>query len=258
MENKIPKVIYYCWFGGNPLPPLAEKCIASWKKFLPDYEIKRWDESNFDVNIIPYTAQAYEEKKYAFVSDYARFWILYHYGGVYFDTDVEVIKPIDDIIEDGPFMGCENQSMTGEASQKLNVNPGLGLATIPKTPIFKELLDIYINLQFRKADGSLDTTTIVTYTSNFLSNKGLQNIPLTQTISGIKIYPKDFFCPMEYATGILDMTLNTRTIHHYSASWHGNREKIYLLVKRVLGKSFAQHCSKLEKKIKRIFSAKGK
>ena len=97
----IPKIIHYCWFGRGPLPELAQKCIASWKKYLPDYEIKEWNEDNFDVNILPYTAEAYQAKKYAGVSDYARFWILYQYGGIYFDTDVEVIRPIDDIVVRG-------------------------------------------------------------------------------------------------------------------------------------------------------------
>ena len=94
----IPKIIHYCWFGGNPLPDSAMKCIASWKKFLPDYEIKKWNESNFDVNMIPYVKEAYQVKKYAFVSDFARFYILYKYGGLYFDTDVEIVKPLDSII----------------------------------------------------------------------------------------------------------------------------------------------------------------
>ena len=84
----IPKIVHYCWFGRNPLPPLAQTCIASWRKFLPDYDIREWNEDNFDVNSIPYTAEAYRQKKYAFVSDYARFWILYHHGGLYFDTDM--------------------------------------------------------------------------------------------------------------------------------------------------------------------------
>ena len=97
----IPKIIHYCWFGHNPLPNSAIKCINSWKKFFPDYEIREWNEDNFDVESIPYTAEAYRIKKYAFVSDYARFWVLYHHGGLYFDTDVEVIKPMDDIIERG-------------------------------------------------------------------------------------------------------------------------------------------------------------
>ena len=126
----IPKVIHYCWFGRNPLPPFAVKCIESWKKFLPGYEIKEWNEDNFDVNIIPYTQEAYEARKYAFVSDYARFYILYHHGGIYFDTDVEVIKSIDDIIERGAFMGCENEAKPGATA--LAVAPGLGLGCNPR------------------------------------------------------------------------------------------------------------------------------
>ena len=126
----IPKVIHYCWFGHNPLPESAVKCINSWRKFMPDYEIKEWNEDNFDVNAIPYTAEAYQMKKYAFVSDYARFWILYQYGGLYFDTDVELIKPIDDIVEKGPFMGIEETckiipvNLVGYPL----VNPGLGIS----------------------------------------------------------------------------------------------------------------------------------
>ena len=126
----IPKVIHYCWFGRNPLPESAVKCIDSWRKFMPDYEIKEWNEDNFDVNAIPYTAEAYQMKKYAFVSDYARFWILYQYGGLYFDTDVELIKPIDDIVEKGPFMGIEETckiipvNLVGYPL----VNPGLGIS----------------------------------------------------------------------------------------------------------------------------------
>ena len=120
----IPKIIHYCWFGGNPLPELAQKCIASWKKYCPDYEIKEWNETNFDLNCCDYVREAYEAKKWAFVSDYARFWILYHEGGVYFDTDVEVPKPIDTIVEKGSFMGCEksNQWPLGLVWQQ---SPGL-------------------------------------------------------------------------------------------------------------------------------------
>ena len=126
----IPKVIHYCWFGRNPLPPLALKCIESWKKFFPDYEIKEWNEDNFDINIIPYTKEAYEAKKYAFVSDYARFWILYQYGGVYFDTDVEVIKDMRPLVVCGNFMGKEIGALmkTKNGNEVACVNPGLGLA----------------------------------------------------------------------------------------------------------------------------------
>ena len=127
----IPKIIHYCWFGGNPLPPLAKKCIASWKKYLPDYEIRQWDESNYDVNKIPYIKEAYAAKKFAFVSDYARFDILYNYGGIYFDTDVEIISPLDCIISAGSFMGCENKATPGATPNKLGVAPGLGLGVNP-------------------------------------------------------------------------------------------------------------------------------
>ena len=120
----IQKVIHYCWFGGKPIDKLGEKCIASWKKYCPDYEIKRWDESNYNLEACDYVKEAYQAKKWAFVSDYVRFDILYHYGGLYFDTDVELIKPIDDIVSKGPFMGCESHQ------KKSTVAPGLGLAII--------------------------------------------------------------------------------------------------------------------------------
>ena len=122
----IPKIIHYCWFGGNPLPASALKCIESWRKYCPDYEIKEWNESNYDVNKIRYSSQAYQAKKYAFVSDYARFDILYQWGGLYFDTDVEVIRPIDDILAKGAFLGLETSE---------TVNPGLGMAVSPNDPL---------------------------------------------------------------------------------------------------------------------------
>lgn len=154
----IPKIIHYCWFGRNPLPESALKCIASWRKFFPDYEIVEWNEDNFDVNAIPYTAQAYAAKKYAFVSDYARLKILYDHGGLYFDTDVEVIKPFDDILAGGAFMGCELTAAQGCA-----VNPGLGLGVSAGSGLYNVLLDKYASLSFILEDGSLNLTTIVSY-----------------------------------------------------------------------------------------------
>ena len=136
MES-IPKVIHYCWFGGKPLPRSAEKCIASWKKFLPEFEIVRWDESNFDVNAIPYTREAYAVGKYAFVSDYARFWILYHTGGVYFDTDVEVIKNIDDVLSKGNFLGVEQQN-----DEIITVAPGLGIGVCRENALFGKMIEV--------------------------------------------------------------------------------------------------------------------
>lgn len=215
----IPKVIHYCWFGGNPLPKSAQKCIASWRKYLPDYEIKEWNESNFDVNIIPYTAEAYKAKKYAFVSDYARFWILYKYGGLYFDTDVEIIKNMDDIIAKGPFMGCENEAKAGATPAQLGVAPGLGLGVNPGLGLYKEILDDYDKSHFLKETGKYDLTTIVERTVEFLCKYGLKNVSSVQNIAGIWVYPKEYFCPKDYFTGKLEITKNTYSIHWYDASW---------------------------------------
>ncbi|MDO4462737.1 MAG: glycosyltransferase [Bacteroidia bacterium] len=207
----IPKIIHYCWFGGNPLPKDAQKCIASWKRYLPDYEIKRWDESNFDVRCCPYVSEAYDAKKYAFVSDYARFWVLYNEGGVYFDTDVEVIRDMSGIITEGCFMGFEK----GLATSDMGVNPGLGLAMTPNHPILKELLDLYDN----KPSFTFGEGTIVHYTTEVLKRYGLKNEDVIQDIGGITIYPTDYFCPMDSTTGIIRLTDNTLSIHHYSCSW---------------------------------------
>ena len=230
----IPKVIHYCWFGGNPLPELAQKCIASWRKFFPDYEIKEWNESNFDVNIIPYTAQAYAARKYAFVSDYARFWVLYREGGIYFDTDVEVIKPMDDIIARGSFMGCElkyNPKATPETMYVapglgLGVNPGLGLGVNPGLGLLKELLDLYATLSFLNPDGTQNQKTIVEYTTELLCKYGLKNVPDIQQVADVWIYPHDYFNPLNANTGVLKITENTHSIHWFAKSWCDKRNPI--------------------------------
>lgn len=229
----IPKIIHYCWFGGKPLPKSAEKCIASWKKYLPDYEIKRWDESNFDVNAIPYTREAYAACKYAFVSDYARFWILYHYGGVYFDTDVEVIRPIDDIINRGGFLGVESNR-----NGIYTVNPGLGFAATQGTAVIGEMMNLYSTFHFINTDGASDLKNIVEITTDYLSSKGLQNTDEIQECCGFTIYPKDYFCPIDYDTRELKITENTRTIHHYAESWVPRSTRFKNALSRLFGKRF--------------------
>lgn len=210
----IPKIINYCWFGRNPLPDYAKKYIATWRKYLPDYEIKEWNEDNFDVNIIPYTQEAYQAKKYAFVSDYARFWILYHYGGVYFDTDVEVIKNMDDIIARGPFMGIENVATPDRYE---TVGAGLGLGAEKGMPLYKQILDNYQKYHFRNTDGSLNLRTVVQYVTVELCRQGLKRSNELQLCAGTYIYPKEFFNPK--GGDILKITENTRTIHQYSSTW---------------------------------------
>lgn len=234
----IPKIIHYCWFGKNPLPALAVKCIESWKKFFPDYEIKEWNEENFDVNIIPYTRDAYKAKKYAFVSDYARFWILYNYGGLYFDTDVEVIKSMDDIVDRGPFMGCEKPSRPNVSPNLLNVAPGLGLGTPPNLALYKELLDLYETLSFFNPNSSYNLTTVVEYTTQLLVENGLKNINEIQKCREIWIYPKEYFCPIDYYPRQCNITSNTRAIHYFEGSWLPKKR---LFISKFFGKIIGEN-----------------
>lgn len=231
----IPKKIHYCWFGGNPLSDLAKKCIGSWKKYLPEYEIVEWNESNFDIHSCDYVEQAYKEKKWAFVSDYARFKILYENGGLYFDTDVEIINSFDKIIEKGAFMGCEKN----EKGESL-VNPGIGLAAYPRMDIYNEILEVYENESFI-INGKINYKTVVNRTTEVLTKYGYKQNSSIQRVREINVYPWDFFCPMDYATGELNITDNTKSVHWYDASWlddkmQKRREKCMKIRKKHKGK----------------------
>ena len=232
----IPKIIHYCWFGRGPLPELAQKCIASWKKYLPDYEIKEWNEDNFDVNIIPYTAEAYQAKKYAFVSDYARFWILYKYGGIYFDTDVEVIRPIDDIVERGNFMGFETdpKSQLKEDASEASVNPGLGMGVAPGLGLIKKMLDFYEGKHFKFIPDGIGQLTIVHIATEVLNQAGLKQQPGIQLVNDVWIYPTEYFCPINLKTGRIHIEANTRTIHHYAGTWQDKHFSFKEFIKKVL------------------------
>lgn len=244
----IPKIIHYCWFGGNPLPELAQRCIASWRKYLPDYEIWQWGENvdgnvndngnefcdkvmGFDVEMIPYTAKAYRQKKYAFVSDYVRFWILYKYGGIYFDTDVEVIRPLDEIIAQGNFMGFELNPDGENDPQKyapryaFAVNPGVGLGMEKEHPFIKTMLDKYAQLEYETPVFPWGKT-IVAYTTEELCKFGLKNVRGIQNVQGdITIYPHEYFAPIDVISGKLHITENTYTIHRYMGSWGDKRHR---------------------------------
>lgn len=234
----IPKTIHYCWFGDNPLPKLALKCIDSWRKYLPDYTIMQWNEHNYDIRKISYIAEAYEAKKYAFVSDYARFDILYRYGGLYFDTDVEVIKPFDDILSHGPFMGCE---IDGEI-KKIKVAPGLGIGANPGLGIYKHIIDFYSSQHFLEKDGSLNTETVVKKTTKILKEHGLKNVSGIQKVEGITIYPREFFNPLQDSTGVLKITDNTHSIHWYAKTWIDPKARIRSRLTRPFHRLFGDDC----------------
>jgi len=205
----IPKKIHYCWFGGNPLPEMAQHCIASWKKYCPDYEIFEWNENNFDINCCQYAKEAYEAKKWAFVSDVARLYALVNCGGIYMDTDVEVLKPLDEILTYEAVSGFE---------AKDRVPTGL-MACCAHQPLFSELLHSYDDAHFIQDDGSYDTTTNVVRITNTCLSYGLVLNNTKQTVNGFTLLPSDYFCPKNFATGILNITENTYTIHHFDGSW---------------------------------------
>lgn len=215
------KTLHYCWFGGNPLPESAVKYMKSWQKFCPDFAIKRWDETNFDVNSVAFVREAYAAKKYAFVSDYVRTYALYMEGGLYVDTDVEFVKSIDDLLNTS-FMGFENPHI---------VNPGLILyANSPQQEIYGKILQYYDKMHYDdRVNSSISSPNIYT---KILGDYGLNKSNELQTVGEITVYPTEYFRPLgDKRFGIKKkITDNTRTIHHYDASWLDRREKqLYLL-----------------------------
>lgn len=221
----IPKVIHYCWFGKNPLPKSVQKCIDSWKKYCPDYEIIQWNDENFDFSDNRYAREAYEQKKWAFVSDYARLKIIYDHGGIYLDTDVELVKSLNPLLAQDGFMGFQD---------KTQVASGLGFGACKHHPIIQKLLQDYDNIPFVLENGSLDTTACPRRNTKTLVKEGLLlEYPGIQNLKGIYIYPPEYFCPIDYMTGIKRKTKNTYSIHHFDASWQTKAQKRYDFIQRL-------------------------
>ena len=214
----IPKIIHYCWFGKKPKPKLAEKCLQSWKKFCPDYEIIEWNEDNFDVSAAPaYVQQAYAAKRWAFVTDYVRLQAMLQLGGIYMDTDVEIIKPLDPYLHHKGFAGFENPGA---------IQTGL-LACEKDFPLFQEFISYYDTANYLREDGSEDTTTNVQILTRLCVKYGLKLDGSRQTVQDFAVYPVDYFCPVDFDTEKLHKTKNTVVIHWFAASWHTEEERRY-------------------------------
>lgn len=213
----IPKVIHYCWFGRNEKPNSVLKCIASWKKYLPDYKIIEWNEDNFQVNINLYCQQAYNAKKWAFATDYVRLWIIYHYGGIYLDTDVEVIRSWDDLLKHNCFIGRQ---------PGYQVNTGAGFGACKGHPLIKRMLDDYEDIPFIKENGEMDLWTCPHRNSQWLFEQGLRKDDSYQEIEDAVIYPIEYFSPLDAYSRQLKITKNTYSVHHCDATWKPSETKL--------------------------------
>lgn len=221
----IPKIIHYCWFGKAEKSKLNRKCIASWKKYLPDYQIIEWNEENFDYKKLEYTKDAYEAKKYAFVSDVARVKVLYEYGGIYLDTDVEVFKSFDSILNNKCVFGFESENYIATSM----------MASIPKIELFENFYNLYKQAQFYDKNGNMNQITNVIKLTNILEKRGLIKNNEYQVLNNdIVIYPKEYFSPYEYGYGVYQYTNKSICVHYFDVSWLPKKSKYFRLIKKWL------------------------
>lgn len=237
----IPKVIHYCWFGKNELPEDAKRCIASWKKFCPDYEIIEWNETNYDVRKNKYMSDAYDEKKWAFVSDYARIDIIYNYGGIYLDTDVELLRPLDELLKDKMFCGWESRDPILDEKKityENSVNLGLGFGAEKNNIALKDILDLYEKLNFINEDGSLNLMACPHYQTEILKQYGLDDTKRTyqKLKDEIIVYPESYFSPKSMTTREITLTDETYSIHHFSGTWIEKKNPVKMFIRKFIKK----------------------
>ena len=234
----IPKIIHYCWFGHGPMPELAQKCIESWHRYLPDYQYQLWNEDNFDINCNTYVKEAYEAHKYAFVTDYVRLYALFTMGGIYMDTDVEVLKPYDDLLGLTGFTGYEGSKFMPPVTGTMASEPG--------GQWVEEQLEAYSGIHFRREDGSLDTTTNTIRISAIMREGGFVQDGKRSQYKDMHIFPTDYFCPRQ-TTGEFFLTENTYCDHHFMGSW--NETAHDSLLKRIIGQKNMIRLIKLKRKL---------
>ena len=220
----IPKIIHYCWFGKNEMPENVKKCIDSWRRLCPSYEIIKWDESNYDFHKNQYISEAYKKGKFAFVSDFARLDIIYNNGGIYLDTDVELIKPFDDLLDNHCYFGCEFPGV---------IATGLGFGAEKKHDFLKDNMAEYSSEHF-VVNGKTNTTTCVEYTMRALSGKGIKKVDYIQKFDDVVVFPPEYFCPLSLYTNKLKISEKTYSIHHYDATWYGNNNTKKIIKKKII------------------------
>ncbi|OAS85135.1 glycosyl transferase [Metabacillus litoralis] len=242
IHNTIPKIIHYCWFGRKEKPDIIKMCIKSWKKKLPEYEIREWNEQSFDINSQAYVKEAFESGKFAFVSDYVRVYALYHVGGIYLDTDVEVFKSFNDLLHHESFWGFEQENYI--ATSTIGAKKGNSL--------IKQFLDSYKDKNFLKKDGSLDELTNVAIVTEILANRGLKINGQYQILIGLgTFYPQTYFSPYDYINCRNFITEDSYAMHHFYKSWLPLRVRLKSNIKKTLSKVIGgENIARLRKGLK--------
>lgn len=228
----IPKVIHYCWFGKQQKSELIKSCIESWRRYCPEYKFMEWSEVNFDFNINNYVKDAYTLKKWAFVSDYVRLYALHNFGGIYLDTDVEILKSFDDLLELRAFTCFQKMSMTLSTSI---------IGSQKENSIIKEFLDYYENRSLYDTSGKVDLTPNPYPFTAICKKYGLQLKDKKQILNEITIFPHDYFCPYNPSNGQLEITNNTYAIHYFNATWMSDKQKRRRKKKQDVTKRFGKY-----------------
>ncbi|MEK6153516.1 glycosyltransferase [Flavobacteriaceae bacterium 3-367] len=230
----IPKKIHYCWLSGDPFPELIARCIESWEKYLPDYEFILWDTNRFNMDDSVWVSEAFETKKYAFAADYIRLYAVYHHGGIYLDTDIEVLKSFNDLLHLPYFLGSEGQGI---------IEAGV-FGAEKNTPWIAECLKHYDNRAFIKIDGSLDQATLPRimmqqvkqlYILEELTSPEIKTLDYSaKEEKKVYMFPQDYFCAKNHGTGMIEKTENTYSIHHFAMSWVSKKRTVLPNIKRKL------------------------
>ncbi|MGI6248155.1 MAG: glycosyltransferase family 32 protein [Acutalibacteraceae bacterium] len=224
MSKIIPKVIHFCWFGGGQKPEIVKRCMASWAKRLPDYELMEWNESNFNIDLFDFTRQAYNDKNYAFVSDAARAFVLNEFGGIYLDTDVEVFKNFDDLLDEEFFAGFEQGGYIGTCVMGAQKNAA----------ILKEYLDYYSSLSYWQPDGKKHKDTNVVLLTKLLEEKGIKKDDSLQRVEGITVFPRTYFSPYDYINGENFISSDSYCVHHFAKLWLPRRVRLKAAIKKIV------------------------
>lgn len=235
----IPKIIHFIWLGKSSYPELTSRCIASWKKYCPDYQIMEWNEENFPIDRYSFVKEAYEARKYAYASDFIRLWALYNYGGVYCDTDLELVASLDGLLDDEGFIGFQQPDLYLQTAL---------MGFVPEFGVVSDLLDEYQNKRFIRDDGTFDLSPNTWAITTYFNSLGLRRDDSEQVLGGVHIYPSDYFCPIDWEFGEQNCTERTIAIHHFDGSWT-SKSKTKMLAK-ILG-------PKLTRQIKRMIQKRG-